>query len=81
MSTANSDSVNSEVEQLPKLGLVFNSNGVFNEEGKLYREQVMSALLERLWAVAVAMADISLEPRELCAFFGIEFICPDDGGA
>ena len=30
--------------------------------------------------LAVAMADISRELRELCAFYGIEFISPDDGG-
>ena len=31
--------------------------------------------------LAVAMADISRELRELCDFYGIQFISPDQGGA
>jgi hypothetical protein len=48
MGESNVYPVNYPPQAAPKLGMVFNSNGVFSEPGKEYGERVMGRLLERL---------------------------------
>ena len=48
MSKTDTYPVRYDPERAPKVGIVFNSNGVFNEEGKSYEERIMSQIVERL---------------------------------
>jgi L-fucose isomerase-like protein len=57
MGKTNGYPVNYPPQAAPKLGMVFNSNGVFSEPGKEYGERVMGQLLETLRSEGAAHKD------------------------
>jgi len=60
--------VNYPPQAAPKLGIVFNSNGVFSEPGKEYGERVMGQLLERLRAEGAVHQDSFVHAGRIFGF-------------
>jgi L-fucose isomerase-like protein len=81
MSTVHTNSAGRQGEELPKVGVVFNSNGVFNEDGKLYGEKAISGLLERLRSEGAAHADSFIHRGRIFGYHEARRVADEFAGA